>query len=188
MKKGKVCHTDQTSPGGGKPAILLLPSKHFKYCSLSADAGLRISECTVFLRETKSNVCNGLVSKKDIDFNCISKCFITPAECLSQAQRSKVPNNIVLKNQSMYETFNYLQVGFSGFWFLFFFVFLIAINFPSIIKDSFKNQELKSLNQRSSTFYSEQYFDCVSCYYNSVFSYSLVLTFFYTVAIISAFQ
>lgn len=66
MKKGKVCHTDQTSPGGGKPAILLLPSKHFKYCSLSADAGLRISECTVFLRETKSNVCNGLCQRKTL--------------------------------------------------------------------------------------------------------------------------
>jgi len=82
---------------------------------LPADDGLRLSECTVFLRETKSNVYNGLVSKKDINFNCISKCFIIPDECLSQAQRSKVQNNIVLKNQSLHKTFNYLQVDFGGF-------------------------------------------------------------------------
>jgi len=56
------------------------------------------SESSVFLRQITHNVFKGPVSKKDIDFNCISKCFIFQDEFLSQAQRYKFQNSIVLKS------------------------------------------------------------------------------------------
>lgn len=58
------------------------------------------SKSTVFLREKKRNLYNGFVSKKDIDFNFISKYLIIPDECLSQSERYKVLINIVLKINS----------------------------------------------------------------------------------------
>lgn len=55
MKKDKSCDTDQiSSPGGRESVILLLPSRHFKHCSLPADAGLRLlRKYCVFKRNQK---------------------------------------------------------------------------------------------------------------------------------------
>lgn len=57
----------------------------------------------------------GLCQRKTLILIAFQSVSFFPDECLSQAQRCKVQNNIVLKDQSMYKTFNCLQVDFGGF-------------------------------------------------------------------------
>lgn len=66
MKEDKNRHTDQTSPpGGGKPVILLLLSRHFKHHSLLANVGLRLlRKCCVFQKKTEAIYITGLCKKK----------------------------------------------------------------------------------------------------------------------------
>lgn len=57
MEKDKNHHIGQVSSEGGKPVIVLLLSRHFKVCSLPADAGLRLlRKYHGFKRNPKRNI------------------------------------------------------------------------------------------------------------------------------------